>query len=65
MREGCRIVRCVTSPVNKVSIAFHLLMGFKREISKSVVEGVPFFEDYDGPAEDRVLFSKILRELDQ
>jgi GNAT superfamily N-acetyltransferase len=65
MREGCRIVRCVTSPFNKGSITFHLRMGFKPEISKTVVEGVPFFEDYDGPGEDRVLFSKILSEPDQ
>jgi ribosomal protein S18 acetylase RimI-like enzyme len=59
-RNGCRIVRCVTSPVNKGSIAFHLHLGFKPEISEKVVEGVSVFEDYDGPGEDRVLFSKIL-----
>lgn len=58
---GCRIVRCVTSPVNKGSIAFHFNMGFKPENSGSLVEGVPFFEDYDGPGEDRVLFSKVLK----
>ena len=60
IRNGCRVVRCVTSPVNKGSIAFHLHLGFKPEISQKVVEGVSVFEDYDGPGEDRVLFSKML-----
>jgi hypothetical protein len=32
------------------------------EISENVVQGVPVFEDYDGPGEDRVLFAKILGE---
>lgn len=60
IRNGCRVVRCVTSPVNKGSIAFYLHLGFKPEISEKVVEGVSVFEDYDGPGEDRMLFSKIL-----
>ena len=64
IRNGCRVVRCVTSPVNKNSIAFHLHLGFQPEISEKVVEGIPVFEDYDGPGEDRVLFSKILRGRD-
>jgi hypothetical protein len=51
----------VTSPVNKGSIAFHLHLGFKPDLSEKVVEGVAVFEDYDGPGEDRVLFSKTLR----
>lgn len=59
-RAGCRMVRCVTSPVNKGSIAFHLQLGFKPEISEKEIEGISVFEDYDGPGEDRVLFSKIL-----
>ncbi len=57
---GCKIVRCVTSPANKGSISFHLRLGFELESSRYVVEGVPIFENYDGPGEDRVLFSKIL-----
>ena len=65
MRIGCRIVRCVTSPVNKDSIAFHLRLGFEPEISERVAEGVSVFKDYDGPGEDRVLFSKMLREPDR
>jgi ribosomal protein S18 acetylase RimI-like enzyme len=61
VRNGCKVVRCVTSPANKGSIAFHLRLGFKPEISEKVVgDVVSVFEDYDGPGEDRVLFSKAL-----
>jgi RimJ/RimL family protein N-acetyltransferase len=60
IRLGCSKVRCVTSPVNKDSIAFHLHLGFKPEISERVIEGISVFEDYDGPGEDRVLFSRML-----
>ena len=63
IRNGCRVVRCVTSPVNKGSIAFHLHLGFKPDLSEKVVEGVSVFEDYDGPGEDRVLFSIELASL--
>jgi ribosomal protein S18 acetylase RimI-like enzyme len=45
--EGRGVVRCVTSPSNTTSIAFHEAMGFG-------VDRVA--EDYDGPGEDRVLF---------
>ena len=58
---GCRIVRCVTSPVNKGSIAFHMNMGFDPENSGTIIDGIPVFEDYDGVGEDRVLFSKVLK----
>ncbi len=44
-------VRCVTSPANEESVAFHEALGF-------VVERVA--HDYDGPGEDRVLFVKTL-----
>ncbi|MBO0996006.1 GNAT family N-acetyltransferase [Bacillus sp. SD088] len=53
-------VRCVTSPVNKVSIAYHLKMGFEIEKGNKEVEGVSVFADYDGPNQDRVLFVKKL-----
>ncbi len=49
--HGRTRVRCVTSPVNEGSIAFHESLGF-------VAERVA--EDYDGPGEDRVLFVKQL-----
>jgi L-amino acid N-acyltransferase YncA len=49
--QGRTLVRCVTSPVNEGSVAFHESLGFAAE---SVVT------DYDGPGEDRVLFVKNL-----
>jgi GNAT superfamily N-acetyltransferase len=57
---GCHTIRCVTSPINKGSIAFHLRMGFRAEGSDNVIDGIPVFEDYDGKGEDRVLFFKTL-----
>jgi len=50
-KEGRTSVRCVTSPLNEGSVAFHQSLGF-------VAERVA--EDYDGPGEDRVLFVKHL-----
>lgn len=49
--NGCSVVRCVTSPANEDSVAFHEALGFE-------VDRVA--EDYDGPGEDRVLFVKLL-----
>ena len=49
--QGRSLVRCVTSPANGDSIAFHEALGFK-------VDRVA--EDYDGPGEDRVLLLKRL-----
>lgn len=49
--NGRRRVRCVTSPANTPSVAFHEALGF-------AVERVA--RDYDGPGEDRVLFVKRL-----
>jgi len=57
---GCRSVRCVTSPVNRNSIAFHRRMGFSVLDSEHRVEGVAVALAYDGEGEDRVLFSKDL-----
>ncbi len=49
--QGRSVVRCVTSPVNQESVAFHEALGFE-------VDRVA--EDYDGPGEDRVLLAKRL-----
>jgi ribosomal protein S18 acetylase RimI-like enzyme len=49
--NGRSVIRCVTSPANAGSVAFHRALGF--EVEK--VAG-----DYDGPGEDRVLFVKRL-----
>lgn len=58
--RGCQTVRCVTSPVNRGSIAFHLAMGFETEQAEPGMP-MPVAEDYDGPGEHRVLFRKTLR----
>ncbi|WP_100333460.1 GNAT family N-acetyltransferase [Bacillus alkalisoli] len=58
--NGSNVVRCVTSPVNKVSIAYHTKMGFEIEIGDSKVDGIEVHSNYDGPNQDRVLFIKHL-----
>ena len=45
------VVRCVTGPVNKASIAFHRRLGFEIEAEVG---------DYDGAGEARVLLKKRL-----
>ena len=57
---GRRCVRCVTSPVNKVSIAFHRSMGFQLRERTEDGRQVSIYPDYDGPGEDRVLLFKQL-----
>ena len=59
-KVGCRIVRCVTSPVNRDSILFHRALGFSVADNGKIIDGIPVFEAYDGKNEDRVLFSKNL-----
>jgi ribosomal protein S18 acetylase RimI-like enzyme len=49
--QGRSRVRCVTSPGNEGSVAFHESLGFTAERVAA---------DYDGPGEDRVLFVKTL-----
>jgi predicted GNAT superfamily acetyltransferase len=48
--EGRTVVRCVTSPANEGSVAFHRKLGFEAEL----------VADYDGPGADRVAFTKRL-----
>ena len=55
-----KMVRCVTSPVNTNSIAFHQRMGFQMEPSTDQLNSIPVYRNYDGPREDRVLFYKKL-----
>lgn len=49
--SGRAVVRCVTSPRNTLSLAFHEALGFEQE-------GVA--EDYDGAGNSRVLLAKRL-----
>ena len=54
--RGAREVRCITSPVNTGSIAFHSRMGFTLEAGDRELDGIPVHSDYDGPGLDRVSF---------
>ena len=54
-KRGVKEIKCVTSPVNKVSIAFHQRMGFKVNSYDSRGNPVPI-QNYDGPGEHRVVF---------
>ena len=49
--QGRSVVRCVTSPENSDSLAFHEALGFERE-------GIA--EDYDGAGASRVLLARRL-----
>lgn len=53
--RGVKYVKCITSPVNKVSIAFHQRLGFKVTSCDSQGNPVPI-QNYDGPGEHRVVF---------
>jgi predicted GNAT superfamily acetyltransferase len=50
-KDGRRVVRAVTAPVNSASIAFHAAMGF-------TVTGP--VDGYDGPSSAKVLFERQL-----
>jgi ribosomal protein S18 acetylase RimI-like enzyme len=49
-QSGCDTVRCITSPINEGSIAFHTRMGFSATLAT----------EYAGPGQDRVLFTKTI-----
>jgi predicted GNAT superfamily acetyltransferase len=59
-QKGCDKVRCVTSPINKISIAFHTKLGFQIEDGGALHDGVSVHVDYDGQGGSRVLFVKKL-----
>ena len=56
----CRVA-CVTSPINATSIAFHRALDFRPWGGTAAgAHEVPFYPNYDGPGEDRVLLVKQL-----
>ncbi len=59
-RLGCTTVRCITSPMNTGSIAFHTHMGFHVEHVNGEYEGVPCTINYELNGADRVLFVRSL-----
>lgn len=54
------VVRAITSPVNKGSVAYHKKMGFEMEKGDKEIDGVPVVTQYDGREKDRVLFVRSL-----
>jgi ribosomal protein S18 acetylase RimI-like enzyme len=57
---GCNTVRCITSPVNTVSLAFHKGMGFEIEGVSGEHEGVRCTVNYEFNGQHRVRFVKTL-----
>ncbi len=49
-------IKCVTSPANTASIAFHHSMGFKASSHDGQGDPLPV-PDYDGPGQDRIVFT--------
>ena len=58
--RGCVLVRAVTSPANRGSVAFHQRMGFRLEPGDAEIDGIPFSSGYDGHGGDRVRFIRSL-----
>jgi predicted GNAT superfamily acetyltransferase len=58
--RGCVLVRAITSPVNRGSVAFHQRMGFRLEPGDVAVDGIPVSSGYDGQGGDRVRFARRL-----
>lgn len=63
--RGRRVVRSVTSPGNKESVAFHLRMGFEIEPQEHEEDGLPVLVNHDGRGGSRVLFIKRLDAEDR
>ena len=57
---GRSTVRCITSPQNTLSIAFHTAMGFTIEPGTEPAGSVNAKPDYDGPGVHRVAFVRAL-----
>lgn len=57
---GCDEVRCITSPINTGSIAFHQRMGFEILPANGKSGDVPVMLDHAGKGQHRVLFRKQL-----
>lgn len=57
---GRSTVRCVTSPQNTLSMAFHRAMGFLVEPGTEPAGSVTAKADYDGPGVHRVAFVRTM-----
>ncbi|MBG9812322.1 hypothetical protein ABD68_12170 [Bacillus endophyticus] len=57
-QNGRDTIRCITSPINKGSIAYHTKMGFEIEQGDKEFNNVSIHTNYDGVNQNRVLFVK-------
>jgi ribosomal protein S18 acetylase RimI-like enzyme len=57
---GCKKVFLVCKPSNKTAIKFYNKMGFLSLHSDEtiIIDDINVFKDYDGPAEDKIVFWK-------
>ncbi|MES1196539.1 MAG: GNAT family N-acetyltransferase [Steroidobacter sp.] len=56
----CTEVQCITSPINKTSIAFHSAMGFDFMAGDDVVDNIPVYRNHAGAGQPRVVFRRLL-----
>ncbi len=61
-QKGCNNVYLITSPKNKRAINFYRRMGFEvdKKGKEIIIDGISTIEDYNGPGEHKVIFSKSL-----
>jgi GNAT superfamily N-acetyltransferase len=55
--NGCEEIKAITSPNNKISVAFHRRMGMEL-LGEQGEEGIPVMKNYSGPGIHRVIFYK-------
>jgi len=55
---GCDEVRCITSPINTGSVAFHQRMGFEILPGDGEIGGISVSLNHAGAGQHRVLFRK-------
>ena len=56
-KQGYNELKAITSPNNKISIAFHRKIGMKL-LGEPNEEGIPVIKDYAGQGNDRIVFRK-------
>lgn len=59
--DGRSTIRCISSPSNRQSIAFHRRLGFALLIGDGEEDGIPISRDHGGHGLPMVVFEKDLR----
>ncbi|WP_117169481.1 GNAT family N-acetyltransferase [Paraliobacillus sediminis] len=60
-KQNVHKIKCITSIVNKKSIAFHTRMGFDIVPGDNLIDGISVHSDHGGEGVDRVLFFKEIK----